>query len=184
MNRLKNKFDWKKLSPRIVNRFSKEEKGATAIEFALVGGPFLLLIFAILETSLFFFASQFLETGVDKTMRLFRTGQLNGTTSNAQFRQALCDEVDLFLDCNELRTYVQVAAEFDDLVDPPDPTASGDLAPDQFDGGIGPLVVMQVSAAYKWPVFTNFAAPLAHSSSGGSFALLRVVAVARTEPFN
>lgn len=172
-----------KISPRIVRRFKKQEDGATAVEFGLVAGPFFLLIFAIIETSLYFFAGQFLESGVDRTLRLFRTGQFDASTTNAQFRQALCDEVGYFLDCADIRTYVQVAAEFDELTDPPDPDPSGELPGDQFDPGIGPKIVMQISASYKWPVYTNFAAPLKHSSNG-NFALLRVVAVTRTEPYN
>ena len=172
-----------KISPKIVRRFRSEEDGATAVEFALVAGPFFLLIFAIIETSLYFFAGQFLETGVDRTLRLFRTGQMNSATTSAQFRQALCDEVGYFLDCADIRTYVQVADTFDALTDPPDPDPSGDLPSDEFDSGVGPLVVMQIAASYKWPVYTNFAAPLKHSSSG-DYALLRVVAVTRTEPYN
>ncbi len=174
---------FKNICPKVVRRFKKREDGATAVEFALIAGPFFLLIFAIIETSLYFFAGQFLETGVDRTMRLFRTGQLNASTTNAQFRQALCKEVGYFLDCDDVRTYVQVAAEFDELTDPPEPSTSGVLPNDQFDPGIGPMVVMQIAASYKWPVYTNFAAPLKHSPNG-DYALLRVVAVTRTEPFN
>jgi Flp pilus assembly pilin Flp len=170
-----------KLLPRKVRRFNKDEEGATAVEFALIAGPFFLLIFAIIETSLYFFAGQYLETAVDDTTRLFRTGQLNETTSNAQFRTALCNEVKFLFDCSNIRTDVQVAARFDDLGDPPEPDGSGNFPADGFDSPDADII-MQVTASYKWPVYTNFSAPLLHTP-GGKYALMRVTAVTRTEPY-
>lgn len=82
-----------RLCPKAVKRFHTEEDGATAVEFAIIAFPFFLLIFAIIETSLFFFANQYFETAVDETKRLFRTGQLDGSTTNEQFREELCDRL-------------------------------------------------------------------------------------------
>lgn len=175
-----------RLCPASVKRFHKEEDGATAVEFALIAFPFFLLIFAIIETSLFFFAGQYFETAVDDTKRLFRTGQLDETTTNAQFRTELCSRLTVMFQCADVRTDVQVAARFEDLGEPPVPDPStGVFPPDGFPPGasLGAEVIMQITASYKWPVYTNFAAPLAFES-GGDFALIRVVAVTRTEPYS
>ncbi len=175
-----------RLFPASVKRFHKEEDGATAVEFAIIAFPFFLLIFAIIETSLFFFAGQYFETAVDDTMRLFRTGQLDEATTNAQFRAELCGRLTVMFECPDVRTSVQVAARFEDLGDPPVPDpVTGLFPPDEFPPApsIGAEVIMQITASYKWPVFTNFAAPLAFES-GGDFALIRVTAVTRTEPYN
>jgi len=171
-----------KLFPRTIKRFEKEEDGATAVEFALVAFPFFLLVFAIIETSIMFFAGQYFETAVDDTARLLRTGQLGVTTTNAQFRAELCSRITVMLNCSEVATDVQVAASFDGLNDPPLPNPTTGNLPGNTFNTPGPNLIMQVSASYKWPIYTNFAAPLMHTP-GGNFALLRVTAVMVTEPF-
>ncbi len=168
--------------PRTIKRFETEEDGATAVEFALIAFPFFLLVFAILETSFMFFAGQYLETAVDDTARLLRTGQLGPNSTNAQFRQELCRRITVMIECNSVATDVQVAATFGGLGNPPEPDPNtGDLPGNTFQTP-GPNLIMQVSASYKWPIYTNFAAPLLHTPSG-NFALLRVTSVMVTEPY-
>ncbi len=41
---------------RLLGRYRRDSKGATAIEFAFVALPFFALLFAIIETALVFFA--------------------------------------------------------------------------------------------------------------------------------
>lgn len=171
-----------RLFPKKVRRFHDEESGATAVEFAMIAGPFFLLIFAIIETSLYFFAGQYLETAVDETTRLFRTGQLDETSTNADFRNELCNRIDVLFNCADIRTDVQVAARFEDLGEPPVPDADGNFPADGFDTP-GARVIMQVTASYKWPVHTNYSAPMLYAE-GGNYALIRVTAVTRTEPYD
>ncbi|MEO0327878.1 MAG: TadE/TadG family type IV pilus assembly protein [Pseudomonadota bacterium] len=161
--------------------FKKDRKGATAVEFALIGVPFFALIFAIIESALFFFVNQYLETSIDDVTRLFRTGQLNQATTEDEFREALCGRMTVLITCNGLRTEIQVAMEFNNLENPKQPKSNGDLEDNEFTAP-GPVQILQVSAQYKWPVYTNFAAPLV-SSGSGNYALIQVVAVTRTEPY-
>lgn len=165
----------------LFRKFRKNSRGATAVEFAFVGGPFFLLIFAIIEASLFFFAGQFLETTVDDVARLFRTGQFDRNTSEEQFRQELCGRLEILFSCGDLRTEVQTAIDFADLRDPDGPNDDGDLEDNEFTAP-GAVEILQISAQYKWPVFTNFSAPLL-TQGDGNFALMQVVSVTRTEPY-
>ena len=63
---------WAKLSAcvsrlktvRVARRFVRQQSGVAAVEFGMIAAPFLALIFAILETSVIFFAGQALETAV------------------------------------------------------------------------------------------------------------------------
>lgn len=172
---------YSKWFPRTIKRFEDDESGATAVEFAIIAAPFFLLVFAIIETSVMFFAGQYFETAVDDTARLLRTGQLGANSTNAQFRAELCSRITVMLNCSDVATDVQVAASFDALNDPPLPDpVTGDI-PSGWQPP-GPDLIMQVSASYKWPIYTNFAAPLLHTE-GGSFALLRVTSVMVTEPY-
>lgn len=172
---------------KLLKSFKKNDEGATAIEFAIVAGPFFLLIFAIIETTIFFFASQYLENSVDEVTRKLRTGQLKNITTAQDFQTEICNEVTVLFDCNNIKTRVEVAATFNDLSEAPQPKddGSGNVALDDADFFFqqpGPLQIVQVTATYEWPIYTNYAAPLITSGLGGS-ALINSSAVVRTEPF-
>src|SRR6266581_1507167 len=59
----------------VLNRFRRNRRGSTVVEFALVAPMFIALLFAIIETALMFFASQVLETALQDSARLIMTGQ-------------------------------------------------------------------------------------------------------------
>jgi len=167
---------------RILKRFSKNADGATAVEFALVGMPFFLLLFAIIEVSIFFFAGQALESSVDNVARLVRTGQLDNNSTEAEFKTAICDATSALFDCSGIHVDLTIVAEFDDLSDPPTPTdLATDLAAFQFTPP-APSKVAMITVMYEWPVVTNYvAAGLSDLDSGN--ALLSTVAVFKTEPW-
>ena len=61
---------------RGLQRWSKEQSGATAIEFGMVALPFVLLLFGILSVCLYFFTTFTLENAVWQAARAIRTGQV------------------------------------------------------------------------------------------------------------
>jgi Flp pilus assembly protein TadG len=78
---------------RISKRFGKSEDGVAAIEFGMLAIPFLMLIFAILETAIGFFAAQVFESGVDNIGREIRTGQIqSSSTTAAKVRTKICSK--------------------------------------------------------------------------------------------
>ena len=170
--------------PKIVRRFKKDEDGVTAIEFSILALPFFTLVFAIIETSVFFLAGQYLEASVDNVARKVRTGQLDNTLTEAQFRQEVCNEAAIMFDCSGLKLDMQVAATFDDLDDPPTPDADGNYDDSGYSfTAPGPIQIVQITATYEWPVITNLAAPLS-TNAAGRWALLHVISVLRTEPYS
>jgi Flp pilus assembly protein TadG len=88
-----------------LRRFRRNRRGSAAVEFALVAPVFIALLFATIETATVFFASQVLEAGVENTGRLIYTSQV-GTMSQADFKQKLCDQVSVLLNCANL--YIDV----------------------------------------------------------------------------
>lgn len=189
-----NASSWFKKPVRTVKRFKKDESGVTAVEFAIVGGPFFLLVFAIIESAIFFWANQYLETIVDDVTRLYRTGQFVSTTpqwditTKDGLEDELCRRIVALFDCDELFVQVDLEDEFIDLPLPPEPGnqnnfTNGRFTPDErFPDEVCPRKVIQITASYVWPVFTNYAAPLV-SEGFDSDALINVTAVARTEGF-
>ena len=74
---------------RMIRRFRGDQDGATAVEFAMVGIPFLGLLFAIFETAFVFFVTEALESAVADASRLIMTNQVvvNQYSSASDFRQ-------------------------------------------------------------------------------------------------
>lgn len=176
-------------SARIINRFKKNEDGTTAVEFALVGGPFFLLIFAIIESSLLFFANQYLETVVDDVARLYRTNRIVNINpawdigTQQGLRDEMCIRVVALFDCQKLIFQVDTRDKFSELPDAPNSNdaVAGVYAPvERFPPRVCPEQVLQFTASYMWPVYANYSAPLV-SDGLDKAALISVTAVVRTE---
>ena len=84
-----------------------DQSGTAGIEFAMIIGPFLLLVFGIMKIGIIFFAMFSLDNAVEQTARLVRTGQA-GTISKSEFKNQVCARVPSFMDCaGALRVDVQ-----------------------------------------------------------------------------
>jgi Flp pilus assembly protein TadG len=165
------------------HEFLQAEDGVTAVEFALVAAPFFALLFAILETSLAFFAQQVLQTATTESARLIMTGtaQTNGMTA-AQFQQAVCNNAVALFSCGGVYVNVQKFNSFGSATQL-NPLVAGNFNPALMNytpGGPGDIVVVQVF--YVWPVDP---APLGFSLSNmnGNNHLLVGTAVFRNEPY-
>jgi Flp pilus assembly protein TadG len=137
--------------------FGADQKGATAVEFALVAAPFIALLVALIQTFLVFFAQQLLETVVIQSSRMILTGQAQAQSlTQSQFAQAVCSNVSILFNCGSLMIDVQVAGDW---------TSANAGAPSlNFDaqgnvtnswhfnpGNPGDIIVVRVM--YQWPVF-------------------------------
>ena len=145
-----------------LKRYGRAESGATAIEFAIVGGPFLYLLCVILEMGMMLFSEYAIEHATAQAARLVRTGQVqNGTMSAADFKQVVCDNV-AFLDCDsKLFVDVRRYEDFASVAAPGSISTDGDgnkeMSDDitvsaQYDPG-GPRDVIVVRVYYAWDLF-------------------------------
>lgn len=170
-------------APKIVRRFRKDEEGVTAIEFAMLALPFFALMMAIIETSIFFFAGQVLESSVDDVARKIRTGQLDSSLTAADLRDEICDSAAVLFTCGDLLIDMQVVAKYEDLGDMPGPDG-GELKPGDFGfEAAGPKQIVMVTVASEWPIFTNYLQQYM-SKLNSKNALLTAVAVFKTEPYS
>src|SRR5262245_42538858 len=82
---------------------ASSEGGATAIEFALVIGPFLFLLFGIISLGFYWFNIFSLEHAVESAARVIRTGQAQTQTPNpmtvAQFKALICAKLPPYMPC-------------------------------------------------------------------------------------
>lgn len=171
-------------APRIVRRFLRRKDGAAAIEFAFVVVPFLMLMFAIMETALVFFAGQTLETAVANSGRLILTGEAQSKKFDAaKFKAEVCAKVYVLLDCEgkllvDVRTYASFAGI--DNAKPIDADGKLALNPTYAPGGPGDIVVVRL--AYQWPVHLSLFG-LSLADLAGEKRLLLATSAFRNEPF-
>lgn len=136
-----------------VRRFRRDSRGSAAVEFAFIAPVFFVLLFAIIETAIVFFASQVLEGAVQDTGRLIYTSQ---NVTQAQFKTDFCNRVAALFPCNgdlclDVRTYAPGTAIV--VSDPID--VSGAYVPDcqwqQPQQGWTSVV----RAFYPWPLYVT-----------------------------
>ena len=93
--------------------FSRNSSGATALEFAIVAGPFLVLLFGILAVGLAFVANNTLENAVEQGARLIRTGEAQTQGFDAaRFKTEVCKSLIGPLSCAGLKLDVRTCSTF------------------------------------------------------------------------
>lgn len=181
---------------RRAGRLGHDERGATAVEFGLLALPFFVLIFAIVETAMTFFAQQVLESAVQDASRFIRTGQSQVDWDEAAFRQAICDAAYGFIQCGaDDRLWIKVAPAVsfaaaatqiqkpvaDECTVLSDPSACDWSVAESYNDGVGSDVII-AQAFYKWPTFINIPWFNLANQAGGN-RLLSAVRVFKNEPF-
>lgn len=177
----------RKWMERSTGRFRRSEGGATAVEFALVAGPFFLMLLAIFETGLMMFSEYVIENGTAKASRMIRTGQVQAANMTAgQFKEMVCGDISGLLDC-EGRLYVDVRSytSFSAISSPSAIGSDGELSDDvkvnsHFSPGKA-LEVVVVNVYYDWKLFTPGLSHMANLANGRR--LLTASAAFRNEPF-
>lgn len=177
----------------------RDEKGAVAIEFGILAIPFFALIFAIIETSMVFFAQQVLESALQDSVRQIRTGQSQTGTpwTSTEFRREICDHSFGFFSCTGSNLWVKVtpvtsfSAAPDQIQNPVKPACSMTTLdpatdcnwrePDIYNGGAGSSVII-AQAYYKWPTIINLPW-FSFANQAGNNRLLSAIRVFKNEPF-
>jgi Flp pilus assembly protein TadG len=168
---------------KTVRRFARGEDGVAAVEFGMVAAPFLALMFAIMETSLVFFAGQTLETAVADSARMIMTGQAQslGLTQDT-FKTEVCKKIVGLFDCTAgIQIDVKTATSFS-AASTAKPTAA-DLQNNNFGyqpGAACSIVVVRLM--YQWPVYMSLLG-FNLADLAGNKRLLMATAAFRNEPF-
>ena len=163
-----------------MRRLARKEDGAAAIEFGMVAAPFLLLMFAIMETAFVFFAGQTLETAVADSSRLIMTGQAQTQGFNqTSFKEAVCAKIYGLFDCaNGVHIDVKKYTTFNsvDLTLPIDSSGNFQANQTYTPGCPGDIVVVRLF--YQWPIYVSLL-----QNMSGNKRLLVATAAFRNEPY-
>jgi Flp pilus assembly protein TadG len=168
--------------------FARDDRGVTAIEFGLLALPFFTIIFAILETTMVFFASQILDSAVEDASRMVKTGQAQASGYTIDnFRTLMCGYTFGIFDCSQIKIKVAKISNFTstttyDTVQNCTTETCNWTVVEGFSAGIGRDVV-QVFAYYRWPLLVNL--PYFNlKNQPDNYRLLGATRVFRNEPFS
>jgi len=192
---------------RKLRRFRRNRHGSVVVEFAIIAPIFFGLIFAIIESALIFFAGETLDTIVQDSARVIKTGQAQTAggvaacqiTGNptpqactqATFKNLVCSKIPALFDCNKLYVDVvsyppfvsgQSSTGFGAVTLPSHIDAAGNFDPTMhFEPGSKDYVVV-VRLFYQWPQFVTRLGFDITNLNGGK-RLLVATAAFKNEPF-
>ena len=142
-----------KAARRVTGGFGRSVSGATALEFGLVTPVFLLLIFAIIETSIYYYKQSHLKYVLHQSGRGIQTGAIQKSlTPKADFDAEVCSEASLFFDCSKVYLDVRSFSTVAD-VNFPSPNFDSNGKPTNFvfqPGGSAKITAMRASAIHNF----------------------------------
>lgn len=171
-------------------RFIRHNGGSTVVEFAILLLPFLLLVFAIVESSISFAAQQMLSNATDDLARQFRTGQVRPDDLKKDknlVQDFICARISvvvpndcpgLVVDLKSYDTFAEAAKTripFDD---------DGDIDEKKLGVALGTSGSKnQLRVFYRWPVMTDFMRKSMSNLPDGK-TLLYATVTWQNEPFD
>lgn len=172
--------------------FARDSEGATAVEFGLLAIPFLMAMFAILETGISMAAQQLLVNATDDVARDVRTGQVKAL-SQAQLKSRICERIGWMVasGCPGLQVDLRAYPSFKATADQKIYLIAGNIALELDKNGkalarkseIGGSGAMQsLRAYYFWPLFTSLMQP-SMATGGDGKALLSATQTWQNEQY-
>ncbi len=169
---------------RRLSKFRKDSSGATAIEFALLAGPFLLIVLGLLEIGIQYFTSTSFEAAVQRSARLIRTGQAQSASMDlATMRNLVCnDMLDLF-DCRHHTAFqVSVLTSMTSLPTDKPVDEKGDFTLEEdFNTGKGTDYVL-VRGYFQYKPLLDIFGVIRNRLANGNY-LFGATVLLRNEPF-
>ena len=135
------------------SRLWRDRSGGAAVDFALIVGPFLAILMAIIESAIVLLSGQVLQTATTNAARQVMTGQAqNASWSAAQFKTYVCGGLTVMFDCGKLNIDVRAFAGFTAVNLPPVTNANGTLTNAYVYQPGNPGDVVVVRLIYQWPI--------------------------------
>ena len=162
-----------------------DSSGAAAIEFALVGSTFMMMLLASFEFGYMLFVQSTLDNAARDAARLIRTGQAQMSSNpTSTFQTLLCNDVGSLISCGNIIYQAQAFNAWTDaqtaMNTPATRTANGTYVSAGFNpGSQGQILVVTVT--YNYSFFTPWIAGLL--GGGTNSALLMSTVVFQNEPY-
>jgi len=170
-----------------IGRLIGDIRGATILEFALVGPLFIAILVAILQTALVFLAQQGIESAAQAGVRFISTGQASANSWSAtQFKTQICAQMPPFINCSRLMVDTTTPASFAaaNLASPTITYNSRGDVSNTFAYTAGtPDSIIVVRVMYLWPVIDAPFGFFRLSNQPRGRRLLLATGIARTENY-
>jgi Flp pilus assembly protein TadG len=177
-----------------VRKFLRERKALAAVEFALIGVPFFLMILEIFQGALFVYDSASLDNATHAAARQILTGSVqNGNLTASQFRtNLLCPLLPTVIPCSNVIVNLQAFSGssypggYDNYVNgtqtaiimPPLDNSKTSFCP----GNSGQYIYLQV--IYAMPLLGTVWLPAVNTTfQGQPVALVSAAAAFKNEPY-
>lgn len=162
-----------------------DTSGGAAMEFAIVGSSFMLMLLAAFEFGYMLFVQSVLDNSARDAARLIRTGQAQESANpTSTFQTLLCNEVGSLIGCGSIVYQAQVFNDWNSastaVNTPPTRLANGTYVSSGFSPGTAGQIVV-VTVTYNYPFFTPWVGGLVGGSSNS--ALLMSTVVFQNEPY-
>ena len=162
-----------------------DNRGAAAVEFAIIGTSFMVMLLAAFEFGYMLFIQSTLDNAARDAARLIRTGQAQGSANpTSTFSTLLCNDVSSLISCGSIIYQAQVFNDWTSaqtaVNNPPPRDINGNMISAGFSPGTqGQIMVVTVS--YNYPFFTPWVGNLVGGSSRTAY--LQSVVVFQNEPY-
>jgi Flp pilus assembly protein TadG len=167
---------------RRLHRSYADRRGATAVEFAMVGMPFMFLIFAVIQVALYFVVQLTLDNATSLAARQLKTGQVqadgsNDTAGKQQFVTAICSNMNWLQSQCASNITVDVRPLGSGFNSAPSSQPMGSC---YYSGSAGSAV--ELRSQYNWHTFTSFLASALQGGSGAGTTTVMSTEVFQVEP--
>jgi hypothetical protein len=181
--------------PRLVRvpRWARDERGTSAVQFAIVALPFFFFTIGLIGIGLYFFTMSSLEYGAEAASRQIRTGQAQKTAlTTSQFKNLVCQAAGNYINCGKLSVLIQSGDQWSDVTPQPCVDANGNMVASTGTGtdplskytGAASEVVL-VTLCYTWDLAQTFPfLKLGKNSDGSGSAVVQATTAFRTEPYS
>lgn len=164
-------------------RLLRDQRGVAALEFALLGPIFFLLLLALIDLSIFFATHSIVDDAIEGAARAVRLGLLQNDPKGTKFRTVLCQRL-FFVGCNNFTFSVKPTANLAAVSPTPAFDASGHLVDQTYDPGHTEDIVV-ITIAYVHTFVVPYIG-LIFGDSGLSDPHLRTITsflVVKNEPY-
>lgn len=175
---------------RALAGFRKAEEGATAVEFALVAGPFFFALLATMEVAMVMWTSEVLDHAVAVAARKIYTGEFQSSAANAglssgdlqkEVKKAVCTELGTLVDCGSINVDVRSFSSFGSVT-APNPV-NGKKEYDVSSYGYQAIAPKQIGLVTASMQYKTFFPPLSLGTLANGNRLLVATAAFMTEPY-
>ncbi len=175
------------------SRWVKDERGTSAVEFAIVAMPFFLFVLGLIGVGLYFFTMSSLAYGVEAAARQIRTGEAQKSeVTVSEFKNLVCQAAGSYINCNKLSVLIQSGDTWSDIspqscVDSKNnmvgSTGSSTDTISTYSGAASEVVL--VTLCYQWDLAETFPfLKLGKNSDGSGSAVVQASTAFRTEPYS